>query len=112
MYIQLFAVLVTYKINLFIARLTNCNCVSPAQQFHKHNIFEDQVNISHIAAKNSFTNTVICDIILFISGKNLFTLQLLSLYLIEQVGITTISNIVQDGFRSNRALLAFKEFGE
>ena len=51
------------------------------------------MDIPHIAAKNSFADAVIGNIILLIRGKYLLSLQILPLHLIEQVCLTAFQPI-------------------
>ena len=52
---------------------------------------------------------MIGNIILLIGGKELFSLQIFPLHLIEQVRLAAVFDIVQNCFRSNGALLIFQE---
>ena len=47
---------------------------------------------------------MISNIIFLIGGKNLFSLEIFAFYLIKQVGIAALLDIVQNGVRSNGAL--------
>ena len=83
--IQLFAALVAYKINFLIARSANGHFIAPAQQFQIHDILQNEIDVPHIAAEDRLADSVIGNIILLVGGKDLFALQVLPLYLIEQV---------------------------
>ena len=83
--VQLFAALVAYKINFLIACSANGHFIAPAQQFQIHDILQDEIDVPHIAAKDRLADAVIGNIVLLIGGKDLFALQVLPLYLIEQV---------------------------
>ena len=56
-----------------------------AQQFQIHDILQNEIDVPHIAAKDRLADAVVGNIILLIGGKDLFALQVLPLYLIEQV---------------------------
>ena len=49
------------------------------------------------------------NVILLIGGKDLFSLQVLTLDLIEQICITAVFDVVQDGLRCNGSLIFFEE---
>ena len=83
--IQLFAALVAYKINFLISRSADSHFIAPAQQFQIHDILQNEIDVPHIAAKDRLADAVVGNIILLIGGKDLFVLQVLPLYLIEQV---------------------------
>ena len=46
---------------------------------------QNEIDVPHIAAKDRLADAVVGNIILLIGGKDLFVLQVLPLYLIEQV---------------------------
>ena len=50
-----------------------------------HDIIQNEIDVTHIAAKDRLADAVVGNIILLIGGKDLFALQVLPLYLIEQV---------------------------
>ena len=50
-----------------------------------HDILQNEIDVPHIAAKDRLADAVVGNIILLIGGKDLFVLQVLQLYLIEQV---------------------------
>lgn len=50
-----------------------------------HDILQNEIDVPHIAAKDRLADAVVGNIILLIGGKDLFVLQVLLLYLIEQV---------------------------
>ena len=50
-----------------------------------HDIIQNEIDVPHIAAKDRLADAVVGNIILLIGGKDLFALQVLPLYLIEQV---------------------------
>ena len=50
--IQLFAALVAYKINFLIARSADSHFIAPAQQFQIHDILQNEIDVTHIAAKD------------------------------------------------------------
>ena len=83
--VQLFAALVAYKINFLIACSADSHFIAPAQQFQIHDILQNEIDVPHIAAKDRLADAVVGNIILLIGGKDLFALQVLPLYLIEQV---------------------------
>lgn len=90
---------VTYKINIFITRFSYGYCIPPALELHKDDIFQNQVDAARIAAINRLTDTVVGNIVFFVGGKQLFVLQILSLYLIKQIGIHAVFDIIQHSFR-------------
>ena len=92
--IQLFAALVTYKINFLIACFADGYRIAAAQQFQIHYILQNEIDVPHIAAENGFTDAVIGNIVLFIGGKDLLALQILPFYPIEQVRLAAIFDIV------------------
>ena len=49
------------------------------------------------------------NVILLIGGKDLLSLQVLPLDLIEQICVAAVSDVVQDGLRCNGSLLVFEE---
>ena len=107
--IQLFAALVTYKINFLIARPADSHLIAPAQQLQIDDVFQNEVDVPHIAAEDRLADSVIGNIILLVGGKDLFALQVLPLHLIEQVRLAAVFDIVQNCFRGNGALLVFQE---
>ena len=107
--IQLFAALVAYKINFLIACSANGHFIAPAQQFQIHDILQDEIDVPHIATKDRLADAVVGNIILLIGGKNLFTLQILPLHLIEQVCFAAVFDIIQDRLRGNGTLLVFQK---
>ena len=107
--IQLFAALVSYKIDFLIACSADSHFIAPAQQFQIHDILQNEIDIPRIAAENSLANAVIGNIILLIGRENLFALQILPLHLIEQVRFAAVSDIVQDCLRGDGALLVFQK---
>jgi len=107
--IQLFAALVTYKINFLIARSADSHFIAPAQQFQIHDIFQNEIDVPHIAAEDRLADAMIGNIILLVGRKDLFALQVLPFHLIEQVRLTAVSDIVQNRFRGNGALLVFQK---
>ena len=50
-----------------------------------HDILQNEIDVLHIAAENSLSDSMIGNIILLIGGKDLLSLQIFPLYLIEQV---------------------------
>lgn len=50
-----------------------------------HDILQNEIDVPHIAAKDRLADAVVGNIILLIGGKDLFVLQVLPLYLIEEV---------------------------
>ena len=107
--IQLFAALVTYEINFLIARSADSYFIAPAQQFQIHDIFQNEIDVPHIAAENSLADAVIGNIILLIGGKYLLSLQIFPLHLIEQISLAAVSDIVQNRLRGNSALFVFQK---
>ena len=105
--IQLFAALVTYKINFLIAHSADSHFITPAQQLKIDDVFQNEIDVPHIAAENSLADAVVGNIILLFGGKDLFALQVLPLHLIEQICFAAVSDIVQNCFRGNGALLVF-----
>ena len=108
--VQLFAALVAYKINFLIACSADSHFITPAQQFKIDDVFQNEVDVPHIAAKDRLANAVIGNIVLLIGGKDLFALQVLPLHLIEQVRLAAVFDIVQNCFRGDGALLVFRNF--
>ena len=107
--IQLFAALVAYKINFLIACSADSHFITPAQQLKIDDVFQNEVDVPHIAAKDRLADAVIGNIVLLIGGKDLFALQVLSLHLIEKVRLAAVFDIVQNCFRGDGALLVFQE---
>ena len=64
--IQLFAALVSYKIDFLIACSADSHFIAPAHQFQIHDILQNEIDIPRIAAENSLANAVIGNIILLI----------------------------------------------
>ena len=64
--IQLFAAIVSYKIDFLIASSADSHFIAPAQQFQIHDILQNEIDIPRIAAENSLANAVIGNIILLI----------------------------------------------
>ena len=92
--VQPFAALVTYKINFLIARSADSHFVAPAQQLKIDDVFQNEIDVPHIAAEDRLADAVIGNIIFLIGGKDLFALQVLPLHLIEQVRLAVVFNIV------------------
>ena len=86
--VQLFAALVAYKINFLIARSANGHFIAPAQQFQIDDIFQNEIDVPHIAAKDRLADAMIGNIVLLVGGKDLFALQILPLHLIEQIRLS------------------------
>ena len=72
--VQLFAALVAYKINFLIARSADSHFIASAQQFQIHDIFQNEIDVPHIAAEDRLADSVIGNIILLVGGKYLFAL--------------------------------------
>src|SRR5699024_6226343 len=81
--IQLLPLLFADKIDFFVAHLSHRNRITPAQQFHIDNVFQNQVDIPQIAAKNRLPYAVICYIVFFVDCKDFLALYILSLDLIK-----------------------------
>ena len=92
--IQLFAALVAYKINFLISRSADSHFITPAQQLKIDDVFQNEVDVPHIAAKDRLADAVIGNIVLLIGGKYLFALQIFPFHLIEQVRFTAVFDIV------------------
>ena len=107
--IQLFAALVSYKIDFLIACSADSHFIAPAQQLQIHDILQNEIDVPRIAAENSLADTMIGNIILLIGREYLFALQILPFHLIEQVRFAAVSDIVQDCLRGNGALLVFQK---
>ena len=105
--VQLFAALVAYKINFLIACSADSHFIAPAQQLQIDDVFQNEIDVPHIATEDRLADAVIGNIVLLIGGKNLFALQVLPLHLIEQICFAAVSDIVQNCFRGNGALLVF-----
>ena len=108
--IEFFILSAAYEIYFFIACFSYCNGVSAAKGFQIHDIFQNQIDVPHVSAIDGLTNSVIGDVVLFVGRKKLFSLKILTLDLIEQISIAAIFDVIQDRFRSDRALLAFRNF--
>ena len=67
--IQLFAALVSYKIDFLIACSADSHFIAPAHQFQIHDILQNEIDIPRIAAENSLANAVIGNIILLIGRE-------------------------------------------
>ena len=50
-----------------------------------HDIIQNEIDVPQVAAEHRLADAVVGNIILLIGGKDLFALQVLPLYLIEQV---------------------------
>ena len=94
--IQLFAALVAYKIDFLVACSADSHLIAPAQQFQIHYILQNEIDVPHIAAEDRLADAVIGNIVLLIGGKDLFSLQIFPLHLIEQVRLAAVSDIVQN----------------
>lgn len=88
--VQLFAALVAYKINFLIACSADSHFIAPAQQLKIDDVFQNEVDVPHIAAKDRLADAVIGNIVLLIGGKDLFALQVLPLHLIEKVRLAAV----------------------
>ena len=75
-----------------------------------HDILQNEIDVPHIAAEDRLADAMIGNIILLVGRKDLFALQVLPFHLIEQVRLTAVSDIVQNRFRGNGALLVFRNF--
>ena len=69
--VQLFAALVAYKINFLIARSANGHFIAPAQQFQIDDVFQNEVDVPHIAAKDRLADAVVGNIILLIGDARI-----------------------------------------
>ena len=107
--VQLFAAFVAYKINFLIACSADSHFITPAQQLKIGDVFQNEVDVPHIAAKDRLAYAVIGNIVLLIGGKDLFALQILPLHLIEQIRLAAVFDIVQNCFRGDGALLVFQK---
>ena len=83
LYIKFFTMLIANKINLFITRFANRYPVSTAEELHIYDVLKNPVDVPHIAAQDSLPDTIIRNIILLVSRKYLFSLQVFTLYLIS-----------------------------
>ena len=88
--VQLFAALVTYKINFLIACSADSHFITPAQQLQIDDVFQNEVNVPHIAAEDRLADAMVGNIVLLIGGKDLFALQVLPLHLIEKVRLAAV----------------------
>ena len=107
--VQLFAAFVAYKINFLIACSADSHFITPAQQLKIDDVFQNEIDVPHIAAKDRLADAVIGNIVLLIGGKDLFALQIFPLHLIEQVRLAAVFDIVQNRFWGDGALLVFQE---
>ena len=73
--IQLFAALVAYEVNFLVARPADSHFIAPAQQFQIDDVFQNEIDVPHIAAEDRLADAMIGNIILLIGGKDLFALQ-------------------------------------
>ena len=112
LHIEFFSSFFAYKVNFFFSCSAYCDNITPSQQFHVDNVFEDQVDVLHVPAEHSLPNAVIRNIILFVGGQYLLALQVLALYLIEEICVTAVPHIVQDGFRRDSPLLIFEKLSQ
>ena len=53
---------------------------------------------------------MVCDVVLFVCAEYLFSSEILAVHLIDQIGITTVADIVEDRLGGDFALFAFQEF--
>ena len=60
-----------------------------------------------VAAEHRLADAVVGNVILLIGGKDLLALQVLTLDLIEQIGVAAVFDVVQDGLRRNGSLARF-----
>ena len=88
--VQLFAALIAYKVNFLIACSADSHFIAPAQQFQIYNIFQNEIDVPHIAAEDRLADAMIGNIVLLIEGKDLFALQVLPLHLIEKVRLAAV----------------------
>ena len=72
--IQLVALIFTYEVDLPVAYLADSNGVAPAQELHVDDVFEDQVDVLHVAAEHGFPDSMIGYIVFLIHGKDLLAL--------------------------------------
>ena len=69
-----------------------------------------QQEIADIVIRGTVSSdAVVGNVILLIGGKDLLSLQVLTLDLIEQICVAAVSDVVQDGLRCNGSLLVFEE---
>ena len=94
LYIEPFVSFITNKINFSFPYTANGDRITTSEQFHVDNIFKDQVDVSCIATKDRLPDAMIRNIIFFIGGKDLLPLYLLPFYLIEQISVAAVFDIV------------------
>ena len=74
LYIELLSLLFTDKVNFLFRNFSDSHRISAPQQLHKNYIFQDQIDVLPVSAKNSLSNSMICHIVLFIYCQNFLPL--------------------------------------
>ena len=72
--IQFVSLVLTYEVNLLAAYFAHSNSIAPAQELHVDDVFQNQVNIPHVAAEHCFPDTMIGHIVFFVDGEYLLAL--------------------------------------
>ena len=97
--IEFFAALVANEVDFLISGSANRNIVASAKQFQKNYILKDEVDVFGIAAENRFTDAVIRNVIFLVGCEDMFSLQVFTLHLIEQISVAAVFDIVQNCLR-------------
>ena len=59
----------------------------PPQEFHIHDVFKNKIDILHIPTENSFSDSMVSNVVFFIDGENFLTPQVLPADTVKQKGL-------------------------
>ena len=97
------------EIHFQSAGLAHGDGIASAQQFQKDDVFQDEIDVPQVPAEDCLPHAMVCDIILFLTGQNLFALHVLAFYLVKQIGVGAGSQIVQHRLRGDPSVFVFEK---
>lgn len=108
--VKLFAVAVADEVDFPGSGSADSDMVATAEKLEEDDVLQNQVDIPHVATEYSLAYSMVCDVVLFVCAEYLFSSEILAVHLIDQIGITTVADIVEDRLGGDFALFAFQEF--
>lgn len=94
--IELLAPFFADEIDLLVPGLADGDGVSPAQQLQIDDVFQNQIDVPHIAAVDRLPDAVVSDVVFLVGGEDLLTLEILPLDLEQQEGIGAEPQVIQN----------------
>ena len=110
--IEFLASLFADEVDLLVTGFADSDGVAPAQQLQIHDVLQNQVDVTHIAAVDGRPDAVVGDVVLLVGGEDLLALEILPLDLEQQEGVGAETQVVQNRLRGHGALLAAEELDQ